>query len=96
VPFYFPDQKRKVSMERRLSPCEANPIDPIPQRMEASENIFQWKGSILLGMENKGMIVAIRTAEITAGEEKHRADLPLPVREGGLQESFDLDHFLES
>ena len=58
-------------MKGRLSTCEANPIDPIPQRMEASENIFQWNGSILLGMENKGVVVAIRTAEITVGKKKH-------------------------
>jgi hypothetical protein len=94
--FYFPYQKRKVGMERRLSTREADPIDPISQSVEASENIFHWKGSILLGMENEGVIVAIRTAEITTGKKKHRADFPLPIREGSLQESFDLDHFLES
>jgi hypothetical protein len=43
-------------------------------------------------MENKGMIVAIRTPEVTGGEEKHGAKPPRPIRKGGLQESFDLDH----
>ncbi len=79
-------------MDRRLSTREANAIDPIPQRMKADENIFQWNGSILLGMENKGMVVAIRAAEITAGKENHRAEFPPPIREGGFQESLDLDH----
>jgi hypothetical protein len=58
-------------MERRLSACDANPIDPISGRMETDENIFQWNGSILLGMENKGMVVAIRAAEITTRKENH-------------------------
>jgi hypothetical protein len=94
--FYFPDKERKVGMERRLSAREANPVDPIPGRMETDKNIFQWNGSILLGMEDETVVVAIRTTEITAREEKYRADSPLPIRERGLQESFDLDHFLES
>ena len=79
MPFYFPDKEREVCVERGLSPREANSIDPILQRMETKENIFQWNGSILLGMENEGMIVAIRATEITAREEKHRTDFPLPI-----------------
>jgi hypothetical protein len=71
-------------MECRFSTREAHPVDPIPQGMEASENIFQRKRDILLGMEDKRMVVAIRTTEITTGEKKHRADFPLPIREGGL------------
>ncbi len=94
--FYFPDQERKVRMERRLSTREANSVDTIPGGTEASENIFQGNGSILLGMEDQSVVVAIRAAEITKGEEKHRADFPLPIREGRLQEPFDFDHFLES
>jgi hypothetical protein len=43
-------------------------------------------------MENKGMIVAIGTAEITVGEEKHRAEFSRPIQKGRLQKSFDLDH----
>jgi len=39
--------------------------------METGENIFEWKGSILLGMENKGVVVAIRAAEITTGKKNH-------------------------
>ena len=58
-------------MESRLSARKANAINPSPQRMEASENVFHWNGSILLRMKNKGMVVAIRTAEITVGKEKH-------------------------
>jgi hypothetical protein len=71
-------------MESRLSTREANPVDPIPQRMETGENIFEWKGSILLGMENKGVVVAIRTAEITTRKKNHRAEFSPPVQEGGL------------
>jgi len=53
VSFYLLKQKRKVDMESRFSPCETHPIDPTPQRMETSENIFQWDGRILLRMENE-------------------------------------------
>jgi hypothetical protein len=71
VSLYFSDQEGKICMESRLSTREANPVDPIPQRMETGENIFERKGSILLGMENKGVVVAIRTAEITTGKKNH-------------------------
>jgi hypothetical protein len=84
VSFYFSNQKRKVGMESRLSACKANAIDPSPQRMEAGENVFQWNGSILLGVKNKGMVVTIRTAEITEGKEKHRAEFSRPIQKGGL------------
>ena len=96
MPFYFPDQERKVRMERWLSTREANPVDPIPQRMEASENIFQRNGSILLGMEDQSVVVAIRAAEITTGKENHRADFARPIREGRFQKSFNFDHGLGS
>jgi hypothetical protein len=39
--------------------------------VKTPENIFQWNSRVLLRMENEGMIVAIRTPEITGGEEKH-------------------------
>jgi hypothetical protein len=58
-------------MESRFSPRETDSIDPIPQSMETGENIFQVNGDILLGMENKGMVVAVGTAKITVGEEKY-------------------------
>jgi len=54
-------------MESGFSPRETDPIDPIPQGMETGEHILQEDGSILLGMENKGMVVAVGTAKITGG-----------------------------
>jgi hypothetical protein len=71
LPFYFSDQEGKIGMDSRLSARKANPVDPIPHGMQAGENIFQRDGSILLGMENKGVVVAIRTAKITVGKENH-------------------------
>jgi len=71
-------------MKSGLPPCETNPIDPVPERMEASENIFQWNGSILLRMENKGMVVAVWTAEITAGKKNHGAEFSRPIQKGSL------------
>ncbi len=58
-------------MDRGFSTREANPVDPIPHGMEAAENPFEWNGSKLLGMENKGVVVAIRAAEITVGKKDH-------------------------
>jgi hypothetical protein len=43
-------------------------------------------------MENEGMVVAVWTAEITVGEEEHRAEFSRPIQKGRLQKSFDLDH----
>ena len=54
-------------MESGFSTCEADPIDPIPQSMETGKYIFQVNGNILVGMENKGMVVAVGTAKITGG-----------------------------
>jgi hypothetical protein len=71
-------------MESGFSTCEADPIDPIPQSMETGEYIVQVNGSILLGMENKGMVVAIRTAKITVGKEKYRTEFSRPIQKGGL------------
>jgi len=71
-------------MESGLSARETDPIDPIPQRMETGENIFQVNGDILLRMENKGVVVAVRAAEITVGKEKYRAEFSRPIQKGGL------------
>jgi hypothetical protein len=43
-------------------------------------------------MEDERMVVAVRTAEITVGKEKHRAEFPWPIQKGSFQKSFDLDH----
>jgi hypothetical protein len=71
-------------MESGFSPRETDPIDPIPQGMETGENIFQVNGDILLRMENKGMIVAVRAAEITVGKEEYRAEFSRPIQKGSL------------
>jgi hypothetical protein len=82
--FYLSNQRGKVSMEGWLSTCEANSVDPISQRMKTTENIFQWNGGILPRMENKGMIVAIRTAKITVRKKKHGTEFFWPIQKRGL------------
>jgi hypothetical protein len=52
--------------------------------MKTGENIFQRNGSILLRMEDQGMVVAIRTAEVTIGKEKHRAEFCRPIQQRSL------------
>jgi len=38
------------------------------------------------------MVVAIGTAEITVGEEKHRAEFSRPIQKRSFKKSFDIDH----
>jgi hypothetical protein len=46
-------------------------------------------------MEDKGMIMAIRTPKIAAGEKKDRTDFSWPIQKGGFQKSFDLGHRIQ-
>jgi len=52
--------------------------------MEAKENDLQWNGSILLRMEDEGMVVAVWTAEIAAGKKNDGAKFSWPIQEGSL------------
>jgi hypothetical protein len=52
--------------------------------MKAIEDIPQGDGGILLGMENKGMVMAVRAAEITVGKKKHGAEFSWPIQKGGV------------
>jgi hypothetical protein len=81
-------------MEGRLPACDANPIDPTPERMKTPQNVFQRQGMILFRMENERMVVAIGAPEVAVREEKDRADLPGPIDKGGLQKTFNLDPHL--
>jgi hypothetical protein len=45
-------------------------------------------------MQNKGMVVAVRTAEITVRKKKDGAEFPGPIQKRGLYKSLDLDHGL--
>jgi hypothetical protein len=46
-------------------------------------------------MEDKRMIVAVRTAKIAAGEKKDGADFSWPIQKRGFQKSFDLGHRIQ-
>jgi hypothetical protein len=71
-------------MQGGLSTRKANPINPILKRVKATQNVFQWDGRITLRMENEGVVMAVRTAEVTIGEEKYRAELFWPIHKGGF------------
>ena len=43
-------------------------------------------------MENKCVVMAVRTAEIAVGKKDHGTDLSRPIDERSFQESFDFDH----
>jgi hypothetical protein len=43
-------------------------------------------------MQDKTMIMAVRTAKIAAGQKKDGAEFSWPIQKGGFQKSFDLGH----
>jgi hypothetical protein len=79
-------------MEGRLSPCQANAIDPITERDDTVQDALDGKGNVLLGGKNEGMVVAVKAAEVAVRKKEDGADFPRPVDKRGFQESFDLDH----
>jgi hypothetical protein len=72
--------------------CNANPIDPAVKGLESVQHIFQWNGGVPFRVEDKTMIMAVRTAKIATRQKKDRAELSWPVQKGGFQKSFDLGH----
>jgi hypothetical protein len=70
---YLPDQGRKIDIQGGFSTGDANPVNPILEAPEATQNVFQWNGRILLRMKGEGMVVAVRAAEIAMGKEEDSA-----------------------
>ena len=94
---YLSDQGRKICMKGRFSACETDAIEPPFKTSEASENLLEWNCKVVLGMKGKGVIMAVRAAEVAIGEEKDRTDFPRPIHKGSLQKSLDLNaHFCSS
>jgi hypothetical protein len=81
-------------MEGWLPACDANPIDPTPERMKTAQNVFKGQGMILFRMKNERMIVAIGATEVAVRKEEDRTNLPHPIDKGGLQKTFNLDPHL--
>jgi hypothetical protein len=75
---------RKASFQSGFPTCNANPVDPAAKGLESAQHIFQRNGSVSLGMKDKGMIMAVRTAKIAAGQKKDRAEFSWPIQKGGL------------
>jgi hypothetical protein len=86
------DQMRKAFFQSGLPTCNANPIDPAAKGLESAQHISQWNGSVPLRMQDKRMIMAVRTAKIAAGQKKDGAEFSWPIQKGGFQKSFDLGH----
>jgi hypothetical protein len=84
VSFYFSGQERKIDVQGRLSTRYANPVNPIPQGVDATQNVFQWNRRITIGMKNEGVVMAVRTAKVTAGKKENRAEFPWPIDKGGF------------
>jgi hypothetical protein len=43
-------------------------------------------------MEDKSVIMAVRTAKIAMGQKKDGTEFSWPIQKGGFQKSFDLGH----
>jgi hypothetical protein len=82
--FYFFDQERKIPMKSRLSPCEANPVDPTLKRAKASKNLFKWNRKILLWMKNERVVMAVWTPKVAIRKEENRTNFPWPIYKGGF------------
>jgi len=72
----------KIFFQSRLSTGDANPIDPPLKGAEPTEHFFQGNRSVFLRMEDKGMIMAVRTAEVATGEEEDGTKFPWPIQKG--------------
>jgi hypothetical protein len=71
-------------MEGGLASGKADAIDPVSKRAEAIQDAFEGKGGVLFGAEDEGVVMAVKAAEIAAGQEEDGANLPRPVNEGGF------------
>jgi hypothetical protein len=75
---------RKAFFQSGFPTCNANPVDPAAKGSELAQYIFQRNGSIPLGMNDKRMIMAVRTAKIAAGQKKDGAESSWPIQKGGF------------
>jgi len=82
--FDLPDERREVGMKRRLTSGQTHTLDPIPERNESIQDVFERKGRILLGAKNQGRVVAIAAAKVAEGQKEDRAQFPRPIDERGL------------
>jgi len=71
-------------MQGGFSTRKANPINPILKGKEAGQNVIKRDRRIPLWVKNKGMVMAVWTAEIAVREEENRADFPWPIHEGSF------------
>jgi hypothetical protein len=71
-------------MKGGLSACKADAIYPILERSEAILNIGERNRSILFGMKNEGVVMAVGTAKVAVRQKEHGADLSWPIHERGL------------
>jgi hypothetical protein len=71
VPFYLTDQEGKTGLQRGFTAGDADPVNPIPKRVKTMQNILHGNGKILFRMQNEGVVMAVRTAEIAVGEKDH-------------------------
>jgi hypothetical protein len=71
-------------MKGRLSPCEADPIDPTLKRAKASKSLFKWNRKILLRMKDKKVVMAVWTPKVAIRKEENRANFSWPIHKGGL------------
>jgi hypothetical protein len=76
-------------MDGRLAPGQTNPVDPPLAILQILDDILERKIRVFLGMEDQIVIMAVKTAPIAGRKEKDGNHFARPIRERGLDKSFD-------
>ena len=71
MPFYLADQEGKTGLQRGFTAGDADSVNPVPEGPQAIQDVFDGDGNILFWMENEGVVMAVRTAEIAVGEKDY-------------------------
>jgi len=83
-PLYLQDEGSKIGIEGGLSSRETDAIDPILKRKETVQEGPPGKSRELFGRKNKGMVMAVKAAEVTVREEEDGTDLSRPIDKRSL------------
>jgi hypothetical protein len=64
------DEGRQILVQGGLPARDADPVNPISERVETLQNVFEGNGGVPLRMKDEGVVVAIRTPEVTRRKEE--------------------------
>jgi hypothetical protein len=76
------DEGRQIPIEGRFSASDANPVNPMMERMETVQDGFKWDRGIPFRMKDEGMVVTIRATEIAIRKEEYGTEFTWPIYKG--------------